>query len=79
MRSQSNSGLTHAGKPTWKAPISTVTCIVLSNRNCSSNSLPDHQLKRSLGPFDLWKQVQKSQKFVDFTSVGAQIENCIFS
>jgi hypothetical protein len=75
MRSQFHSGLTHVGKPTWKAPISTVSCIFLSDWNCVSNSLPGHQLKRSLGPFDLWKQVQKIDNSVDFTSVGALIEN----
>ena len=58
-----------------EAPISTASCIVLSAWNCISNSLPGHQLERSLGPIDLWKQVQKVHKSVDFTSVGAPIEN----
>jgi hypothetical protein len=30
-----------------------------------------HQLERSLGPFNLWKQVQKEEKPVDFTMNGA--------
>jgi len=41
---------------------------------CISNSLLAHQLERSLGPFDLWKQVQIFNNPVDFTSVGAQIK-----
>jgi hypothetical protein len=28
-------------------------------------------VEETLRPFDLWKQVQKSSKFVDFTKVGA--------
>jgi hypothetical protein len=36
-----------------------------------SNLLPGHQLEWSLGPFNLWKQVQKSPKSVDFTTAGA--------
>ena len=40
-------------------------------RNCISNSLLAHQLKRSLGLLNLWKQVQKKSNSVDITSVGA--------
>jgi len=30
-----------------------------------------HQLNETVRPLDLWKQVQKSSKYVDFTKVGA--------
>jgi hypothetical protein len=63
-----------AGEPASVPPTSKASCIVLSDRNCVSNSLPGHQLKWSLSLFNLWKQVQKSAKSVDFTSVGALIE-----
>ena len=45
--------------------------IFLPGWNCVSNSLQGHQLERSVRQFDLWKQVQKSGKSVDFTTTGA--------
>jgi hypothetical protein len=48
--------------------------IVLSHRNCVPNSLAGHQLIWTLGRFDLWKQVQKTERIVDFTNVGAKID-----
>jgi hypothetical protein len=38
----------------------------------NSDTLTGHQLNETIRPFDLWKQVQKSSKFVDFTRVGAE-------
>ena len=35
-----------------------------------------HQLKETLRPFNLWKQVQKTSKFVDFTRLGAKYQLC---
>jgi hypothetical protein len=35
------------------------------------DSLPGHQLNARVGLINLWKQVQKGLKLVDFTSVGA--------
>jgi hypothetical protein len=35
------------------------------------DALTRHQLNETLRPMNLWKQVQKSSKFVDFTRVGA--------
>jgi hypothetical protein len=37
----------------------------------NSDALTGHQLNETLRLFNLWKQVQKSSKFVDFTRVGA--------
>jgi hypothetical protein len=37
----------------------------------NSDALTRHQLNETLRPMNLWKQVQKSGKFVDFTRVGA--------
>jgi hypothetical protein len=37
----------------------------------NSDALSSHQLNETLRLFNLWKQVQKSSKFVDFTSLGA--------
>jgi hypothetical protein len=52
-------------------PPSTASCIFLSGWNYISNSLLAHQLKGSLGLLNLWKQVQKKGKSVDFTGAGA--------
>jgi hypothetical protein len=71
MHSQSHSGFSPAGKPTSSAPISTASCIVLPGGTAFPDSLPSHQLNARVGLMNLWKQVQKGQKFVDFTSVGA--------
>jgi hypothetical protein len=35
------------------------------------DALTGHQLNETVLPYCLWKQVQKSSKFVDFTKVGA--------
>jgi hypothetical protein len=40
----------------------------------NSDALTGHQLNETLRPFDLWKQVQKASKFVDFTRAGALLE-----
>jgi hypothetical protein len=37
----------------------------------NSDALTGHQLRETLRLLDLWTQVQKSSKFVDFTKVGA--------
>jgi len=37
----------------------------------NSDALSSHQLNETLRPINLWKQVQKSSKFVDFTRAGA--------
>jgi hypothetical protein len=37
----------------------------------NSDALTGHQLNETLRWFNLWIQVQKSSKFVDFTSLGA--------
>ena len=55
--SQSHSCLPLIGKPTGELPTSTASCTVPSNWNCVSNSLLAHQLERSLGLLNLWKQV----------------------
>ena len=49
-------------------------CIVLSGLNCVPNSLAGHQLIWTLGRFNLWKQVQKTERIVDFTILGAKID-----
>ena len=59
------------GEPAYELPTSTASCIFQSGKNCISNSLVAHQLERSLGLVNLWKQVQKTSNSVDFTSVGA--------
>ena len=56
---QSHSGFPPAGEPACVLPTSTASCIVLSGRKYNSNSLLAHQLERSLGLVNLWKQVQK--------------------
>jgi hypothetical protein len=61
----------HHRQASDELPNSTASCIVLSGRNCVSNSLPGHQLRVSLGVLNLWTQVQKGAKPVDFTKVGA--------
>jgi hypothetical protein len=48
--------------------------IVLPGWNCVSNSLQGHQLQRSVRLIDLWKQVQKTEETVDFTTTGAGID-----
>lgn len=68
---QSHSCFPLTGEPAYELPTSTASCIFQSGKNCISNSLVAHQLERSLGPINLWKQVQKSSNSVDFTSVGA--------
>lgn len=68
---QSHSCFPLTGEPAYELLTSTASCIVQSERNCISNSLVAHQLKRSLGLLNLWKQVQKTSNSVDFTSVGA--------
>ena len=45
--------------------------IVSPGWNCVSNSSLDHYLDCSVGPTDLWTQVQKRKKSVDFTSFDA--------
>jgi len=40
-------------------------------RDCVSNSLQGHQLFWRVGAFNLWIQVQKETKPVDFTGCGA--------
>ena len=55
---QSHSGFPPAGEPACVLPTSTASCIVLSGWNYNSNSLLAHQLERSLGLVNLWKQVQ---------------------
>jgi len=70
---QSHSGFPPAGEPACVLPTSTASCIFLPAWNCNSNSLLAHQLKRSLGRVNLWKQVQNHLKPVDFTGTGAQI------
>ncbi len=40
-------------------------------RQPTPNALQGHQLNETVRPFNLWKQVQKTSKFVDFTKVGA--------
>jgi hypothetical protein len=37
----------------------------------NSDALSSHQLNETLRLLDLWKQVQKSSKYVDFTKAGA--------
>jgi hypothetical protein len=37
----------------------------------NSDALSSHQLNETVRLLDLWKQVQKSSKFVDFTRAGA--------
>jgi hypothetical protein len=71
MHSLNLNGALHRRQAGYELPISTASCIVLSVRNCVSNSLPGHQLEVSLGVLNLWKQVQKGAKPVDFTRVGA--------
>jgi hypothetical protein len=65
----------HSGSTCRQADLCTsdFNCILhrLPSRNCVSNSLLAHQLKGSLGLLNLWKQVQKMCKSVDFTSAGA--------
>jgi hypothetical protein len=63
-----------ADKPPRVPPDSTETCIVLPGWNCVSNSLQGHQLEKSLYRVDLWKQVEKTKRTVDFTNVGAAIK-----
>ena len=41
-----------------------------------SDALLGHQLNETVRPFNLWKQVQKSSKFVDFTNAGATARFC---
>jgi hypothetical protein len=48
--------------------------IVLFGGNCVSSSLLGHQLDRSLGRINLWKQVQKEKVPVDFTIPSAEIQ-----
>jgi hypothetical protein len=73
MLAQSQSGLPRAGQADNELPSSTEFRIFLPDRNCVSNSLQGHQLVWTLGWFNLWKQVQKVDKSVDFTSSGALI------
>jgi hypothetical protein len=40
----------------------------------NSDALTGHQLNETLRPINLWKQVQKSSKFVDFTRAGALLQ-----
>jgi hypothetical protein len=40
----------------------------------NSDALSSHQLNETLRPISLWKQVQKSSKFVDFTRAGALLQ-----
>jgi hypothetical protein len=71
MHRQSHSGLTHAGKPAWEVQFQPHFASSCQAGNASPISLQGHQLKWSLGPFDLWKQVQKTELSVDFTNDGA--------
>ena len=68
---QSHSCFPLTGEPAYELLPSTASCIFLSKWNYISNSLLAHQLERSLGLLNLWKQVQKKGKSVDFTSAGA--------
>jgi hypothetical protein len=71
MHSQSQFGDPHAGQAGYVLPSSIYLCIFLPGWNCVSNSLQGHQLDRSVRLFNLWKQVQKQGKSVDFTTSGA--------
>ena len=48
-------------------------CLFFQLPATNSDALSSHQLNETLRPFNLWKQVQKSSKFVDFTMVGAML------
>jgi len=67
------SGLSLAGQASCVLPSSVGFCIVLPGWNCVSNSLQGHQLESSVIPFNLWKQVQKTEFSVDFTKISALI------
>jgi hypothetical protein len=45
--------------------------IVFFGGNCVSRSLLGHQLNKTLGRINLWKQVEKEELPVDFTSPSA--------
>jgi hypothetical protein len=55
-------------------PHSFQSCIFLPGWNCVPSPLQGYQLLRRVGRFKLWKQVQKSDEFVDITSYGALFE-----
>jgi hypothetical protein len=74
MHSQSQSVIPRAGLADYVLPSSTEFCIFLPSWNCVSNSLQGHQLVKSVGWFNLWKQVQKAEEPVDITSLGALID-----
>jgi hypothetical protein len=71
MHSQSHPRLSTSGKADCVQPGQIKSCIVLPGWNCVSNSLQGHQLERSVDRFNLWKQVEKTELSVDFTTVGA--------
>ena len=65
------SSVFHRRQADSELPSSIKSCIVLPGWNCVSNSLQGHQLRRRVGLFNLWKQVQKMESPVDITKVGA--------
>jgi hypothetical protein len=74
MRTLSQTCLPHAGRAGYGRPCSIKFRIVLPGWNRVSNSLQSHQLERSMVQVNLWKQVEKMEISVDFTTISAQFD-----